>query len=404
MCRSSGLPKGARRKRPAALEAFEDVGTADAVAARADVVLSICPPHAAREVAGSVAGFEGIYVDANAIAPATARDVLALFARGVDGGIVGAPPRRAHDAALPLRPRGAGGRGALRRHRGRRARRLRGDRRRVGSQGHLRRLVEGNGRDAPRDPSSSRGRRASRARCWPNGRIRFRSCSQARERSAPPPTPRAGAGSARWRRSRPRSPRTTCPDGFHRAAAEVFRMATRRTGAEARGRAALRRARLPRHLDRRPRRGAGRAEGDALCVHREQAGPAVRDDARGSRRVPRARSTPSRSELPAVEKIRLALRGHLRVVAEQLDVATVFVQEWRYLEGERRDEIVGRASPLRGADPRALPRGPRARRATHRPRRRRPRRCSCSRPPTGPTPGCSPGGTPTSSPIASLRS
>jgi TetR/AcrR family transcriptional regulator, cholesterol catabolism regulator len=42
----------------------------------------------------------------------------------------------------------------------------------------------------------------------------------------------------------------------------------------------------------------------------------------------------------APEKIRLALRGHLRVVAEQLDVATVFVQEWRYLEGERRDEIV----------------------------------------------------------------
>jgi len=41
-----------------------------------------------------------------------------------------------------------------------------------------------------------------------------------------------------------------------------------------------------------------------------------------------------------VEKIRLALRGHLRVVAEQLDVATVFVQEWRYLAGERRDEFV----------------------------------------------------------------
>jgi AcrR family transcriptional regulator len=44
--------------------------------------------------------------------------------------------------------------------------------------------------------------------------------------------------------------------------------------------------------------------------------------------------------LPPVEKIQLALRGHLRVVAEQLDVATVFVQEWRYLEGERREEIV----------------------------------------------------------------
>ena len=45
-------------------------------------------------------------------------------------------------------------------------------------------------------------------------------------------------------------------------------------------------------------------------------------------------------EVPATEKIRLALRSHLRVVADQLDVATVFVQEWRYLEGERRDEIV----------------------------------------------------------------
>src|SRR5689334_14273043 len=43
----------------------------------------------------------------------------------------------------------------------------------------------------------------------------------------------------------------------------------------------------------------------------------------------------------AVERIRLALRAHLRVVAEQLDVATVFVREWRYLEGERREEIVG---------------------------------------------------------------
>jgi AcrR family transcriptional regulator len=45
-------------------------------------------------------------------------------------------------------------------------------------------------------------------------------------------------------------------------------------------------------------------------------------------------------DAPPVEKIRLALRGHLRVVAEQLDVATVFVQEWRYLEGDRRDEFV----------------------------------------------------------------
>jgi TetR/AcrR family transcriptional regulator, cholesterol catabolism regulator len=45
-------------------------------------------------------------------------------------------------------------------------------------------------------------------------------------------------------------------------------------------------------------------------------------------------------DLPATEKIRAALRGHLRVVAEQLDVATVFTQEWRFLEGERREEFV----------------------------------------------------------------
>jgi TetR/AcrR family transcriptional regulator, cholesterol catabolism regulator len=46
-------------------------------------------------------------------------------------------------------------------------------------------------------------------------------------------------------------------------------------------------------------------------------------------------------DAPVTERIRFALRGHLRVVAEQLDVATVFIREWRYLEGERRDEIVG---------------------------------------------------------------
>src|SRR4051794_17431133 len=43
---------------------------------------------------------------------------------------------------------------------------------------------------------------------------------------------------------------------------------------------------------------------------------------------------------PATERIRLALRAHLAVVAGQLDVATVFVREWRYLGGERRDRFV----------------------------------------------------------------
>ena len=45
-------------------------------------------------------------------------------------------------------------------------------------------------------------------------------------------------------------------------------------------------------------------------------------------------------DAPAIERVREALRGHLRVVAEQLDVATVFTREWRYLEGAYREEIV----------------------------------------------------------------
>jgi AcrR family transcriptional regulator len=45
-------------------------------------------------------------------------------------------------------------------------------------------------------------------------------------------------------------------------------------------------------------------------------------------------------DLSAVERVRLALRAHLRVVSEQLDVATVFTREWRYLEGEHRETVL----------------------------------------------------------------
>ena len=45
-------------------------------------------------------------------------------------------------------------------------------------------------------------------------------------------------------------------------------------------------------------------------------------------------------DAPAVERVRAALRAHLRVVAEQLDIATVFVREWRYLDGRRRELFV----------------------------------------------------------------
>jgi 3-hydroxyisobutyrate dehydrogenase-like beta-hydroxyacid dehydrogenase len=88
--------------RRAAEAALEDAGSVAELARRSDVILSICPPHAALDVAGSVAGFDGIYVDANAISPETSREVAARVPRYVDGGIIGGPPREPGDTRLYL--------------------------------------------------------------------------------------------------------------------------------------------------------------------------------------------------------------------------------------------------------------------------------------------------------------
>ncbi len=68
-----------------------DVGTLAELVARSDIVLSICPPAIAEETAREVAaaGFDGLYVDANAISPARAKRISTLFERTVDGSIVG---------------------------------------------------------------------------------------------------------------------------------------------------------------------------------------------------------------------------------------------------------------------------------------------------------------------------
>jgi hypothetical protein len=66
---------------------------------RSDAVLSVCPPHAALPVACMVAasGFAGVYVDANAVAPAAARVLSAVIDRAggrfVDGDLIGGPVR-----------------------------------------------------------------------------------------------------------------------------------------------------------------------------------------------------------------------------------------------------------------------------------------------------------------------
>ena len=72
---------------------LEGVGTIEELGRRSDVILSLCPPHAAVDVARSLTRFAGIYVDANAVSPATARRITELVGRYVAGGIIGSPPR-----------------------------------------------------------------------------------------------------------------------------------------------------------------------------------------------------------------------------------------------------------------------------------------------------------------------
>lgn len=95
----------------AAAAGLTDVGTVAELTGRAGIIFSVCPPHAALEVARSVAGFSGLFVDANAIAPETTRSVAAVLSAGgtgaagtgatrfADGGIIGPPPQPGADPA-----------------------------------------------------------------------------------------------------------------------------------------------------------------------------------------------------------------------------------------------------------------------------------------------------------------
>lgn len=74
-----------------------DVGSVARLCEACDVIISVCPPHAAEDVAAQAlaAGFEGLYVDANAIAPEKAQRMAERMEGAgvsfVDGGIVGGP-------------------------------------------------------------------------------------------------------------------------------------------------------------------------------------------------------------------------------------------------------------------------------------------------------------------------
>jgi 3-hydroxyisobutyrate dehydrogenase-like beta-hydroxyacid dehydrogenase len=92
----------------AAAAGLEDAKAMGPLVAASQVILSVCPPHAATDLARAVAGhgFTGIYVDANAISPETARQVGRIVERAgaafVDGGIIGPPPRAAGSTRLYL--------------------------------------------------------------------------------------------------------------------------------------------------------------------------------------------------------------------------------------------------------------------------------------------------------------
>ena len=86
---------------------LEDAGDVGELCGRCEVLLSICPPHAAVDVAQAASDFTGIYVDANAIAPGTVRTIAKLQPRLVDGGIVGPPPTRPGTTRLYLAGREA---------------------------------------------------------------------------------------------------------------------------------------------------------------------------------------------------------------------------------------------------------------------------------------------------------
>jgi 3-hydroxyisobutyrate dehydrogenase-like beta-hydroxyacid dehydrogenase len=114
---SAGRSPASRER--AARHGLEDAGSLAALLRQSDVVACVCPPDAALDVARQVAahGFGGTYLDANAVAPATARAIGEIVekagARFVDGGIVGPPPARPGTTRLYLSGPEAGPVGAL---------------------------------------------------------------------------------------------------------------------------------------------------------------------------------------------------------------------------------------------------------------------------------------------------
>jgi 3-hydroxyisobutyrate dehydrogenase-like beta-hydroxyacid dehydrogenase len=93
-CESDRSPASAER---AARFGLTAVATLSELLDRSDIVISLCPPAAAEDLARDAAEhhFAGAYVEANAINPERVQRIAALLgpeATVVDGGVVGSPP------------------------------------------------------------------------------------------------------------------------------------------------------------------------------------------------------------------------------------------------------------------------------------------------------------------------
>lgn len=91
-----------------------ETGSLAAMCKASEMIMSICPPPAALDVARQVAaqGYRGIYVDANAISPAHAQAIQHMICghggRFVDAAVVGPPPLAGTDTRLYLCGEAAG--------------------------------------------------------------------------------------------------------------------------------------------------------------------------------------------------------------------------------------------------------------------------------------------------------
>jgi 3-hydroxyisobutyrate dehydrogenase-like beta-hydroxyacid dehydrogenase len=100
--------RGEATRKRASQAGLVDVENLEDALRQSDIVLSVCPPHAAVDVAEQVAArkFKGVYVDANAVSRATAERIGEIVSRAgasfVDGGIIGSPVRQAGTTRLYL--------------------------------------------------------------------------------------------------------------------------------------------------------------------------------------------------------------------------------------------------------------------------------------------------------------